>query len=191
MKCQRAGNNTKNQVTDNIIVARVDNVNYDVSSRINDKNGVQPCQKISDNNTTRLIDKIQVVANVDNFKSQQRKRIMSKKGCLETLCGVGQGGNTESKVIDTVNTNDKLAKFGKGEWVPIPEKIAHLENGEYLVIRKLKPIECWRLMGFEDTDFEKASSVCSNSQLYKQAGNSIVTNVLTHLFKELKGQGIL
>ena len=47
-----------------------------------------------------------------------------------------------------------------------------------LKIRKLTPKECWRLMGFDDRDYEKASKVNSNTQLYKQAGNSIVVNVL-------------
>lgn len=54
-----------------------------------------------------------------------------------------------------------------------------------LRIRKLTPKECWRLMGFDDEDFNKAEKVCSNSQLYKQAGNSIVVNVLMAIFKEL------
>ena len=54
-----------------------------------------------------------------------------------------------------------------------------------LRIRKLTPKECWRLMGFDDEDFEKASKVNSNTQLYKQAGNSIVVNVLEAIFKEL------
>ena len=52
-------------------------------------------------------------------------------------------------------------------------------------IRKLTPKECWRLMAFTDEDFEKASAVCSNTQLYKQAGNSIVVNVLMAIFWEL------
>ena len=52
-------------------------------------------------------------------------------------------------------------------------------------IRKLTPRECWRLMGFEDKDFNKASEVNSNTQLYKQAGNSIVVNVLVEIFKQL------
>lgn len=55
-----------------------------------------------------------------------------------------------------------------------------------LAIRKLTPKECWRLMGFSDTDFEKAKdSPMSDSQLYKQAGNSIVVNVLMAIFGEL------
>lgn len=55
-----------------------------------------------------------------------------------------------------------------------------------LRIRKLTPKECWRLMGFDDTDFEKAEAVNSNTQLYKQAGNSIVVDVLEALFINLK-----
>ena len=54
-----------------------------------------------------------------------------------------------------------------------------------LRIRKLTPREAFRLMGFDNSDFEKAAKVCSNSQLYKQAGNSIVVNVLEEIFKEL------
>ena len=54
-----------------------------------------------------------------------------------------------------------------------------------LRIRKLTPLETWRLMGFDDEDCIRASKVCSNSQLYKQAGNSIVVNVLMAIFKEL------
>lgn len=54
-----------------------------------------------------------------------------------------------------------------------------------LRIRKLTPKECWRLMGFDDEDFEKAAKVNSNTQLYKQAGNSIVVNVLEAIFKNM------
>lgn len=53
-------------------------------------------------------------------------------------------------------------------------------------IRKLTPLECWRLQAFDDEDFEKAVVAgISNSQLYKQAGNSITVTVLEELFKEL------
>lgn len=54
-----------------------------------------------------------------------------------------------------------------------------------LRIRKLTPNECWRLMGFSDEDFARAARVCSNARLYKQAGNSIVVDVLMAIFKEL------
>ncbi len=54
-----------------------------------------------------------------------------------------------------------------------------------LRIRKLTPKECWRLMGFSDEAFEKAAKVNSNSQLYKQAGNSICVPVLMAILENL------
>ncbi|OAZ62872.1 DNA (cytosine-5-)-methyltransferase [Bacillus siamensis] len=60
--------------------------------------------------------------------------------------------------------------------------------GEYpkYRIRKLTPLECFRLQAFDDEDFEKAFAAgISNSQLYKQAGNSITVTVLESIFKEL------
>ena len=74
------------------------------------------------------------------------------------------------------------------------------DRGQLLIqpnlrIRKLTPKECYRLMGFDDEDFEKAKTALnekfykgkdkSSSQLYKQAGNSIVVNVLEKIFKNL------
>ena len=58
-------------------------------------------------------------------------------------------------------------------------------------VRVLTPLECWRLMGlcpmnpdgtFDDTNFDKAAEVVSESQLYQQAGNSIVVDVLVNLY---------
>ena len=58
-----------------------------------------------------------------------------------------------------------------------------LFNG--LRIRKLTPCETWLLMGFDKSDYERAAQVNSNTQLYKQAGNSIVVNVLEAILKNL------
>lgn len=64
--------------------------------------------------------------------------------------------------------------------------VAVVEVGEYnFYLRKLTPLECWRLMGFSDEDFFKAEKVNSNTQLYKQAGNSIVVDVLEEIYKNL------
>lgn len=52
-------------------------------------------------------------------------------------------------------------------------------------IRKLTPLECFRLMGFDDEDFNKAEKVNSNTQLYKQAGNSIVVDVIEEIYEKL------
>lgn len=57
-------------------------------------------------------------------------------------------------------------------------------------IRRLTPLECWRLMGFSDDDFYKAKNVpTSDTQLYKQIGNSIAVPVLENIFKNLFKQG--
>ena len=53
-------------------------------------------------------------------------------------------------------------------------------------IRKLTPRECWRLQGFPDWAFDKAQKVNSNSQLYKQAGNSVTVNVIAAIAKEIR-----
>ena len=63
------------------------------------------------------------------------------------------------------------------------QDICRVEN-QYR-IRKLTPLECWRLMDFADEDFEKAAQVNSNTQLYKQAGNSIVRNVLVAILGQM------
>lgn len=61
-----------------------------------------------------------------------------------------------------------------------------IKTEEDLKIRRLTPKECWRLMGFDDLDVEKCIDAnISNTQLYKQAGNSIVVNVLEHIFRNL------
>lgn len=76
-------------------------------------------------------------------------------------------GRVGEQVAQTLQCNDNMGV------VEIPR------------IRKLTPKECWRLMGFDDEDFEKASQVNSNAQLYKQAGNSIVVNVLEAILTNL------
>jgi DNA (cytosine-5)-methyltransferase 1 len=83
-----------------------------------------------------------------------------------------------SGIIPTITTRPEGLKTAI---LPIVQN----KEDNTLAIRKLTPKECWRLMGFSDEDFEKASKVNSNTQLYKQAGNSIVVNVLMAIFKEL------
>jgi DNA (cytosine-5)-methyltransferase 1 len=63
------------------------------------------------------------------------------------------------------------------------DKTPCIESG--FRIRKLTPKECFRLQGFPDTYFERAAAVNSNSQLYKQAGNSVTVNVIYEIAKRL------
>lgn len=60
-----------------------------------------------------------------------------------------------------------------------------LKGFDGIRIRKLTPLECWRLMGYTDDDFYKAATVNSNSQLYKQAGNGIVKQVAMAIFSAM------
>ena len=90
--------------------------------------------------------------------------------------------------ISTVQKDNYLLETGTVEDVPdVFQRFVYEIDGElYLIrIRKLTPLECWRLMGFTDADFEKAASVVSNTQLYKQAGNSIVKQVLMQVFSQM------
>ena len=82
-----------------------------------------------------------------------------------------------SRVYDKTYISPTLNTFGGGGREP---KV--MDN---VRIRKLTPRECWRLMGFTDEDFDKAKEVNSDTQLYKQAGNSIVVNVLEAIFREM------
>ncbi len=103
----------------------------------------------------------------------------------------GGGGSLDGKhTWDIIATPVNLDKDGNARAIcnnyskQGVDNIPMLSNG--YCIRKLTPRECWRLMGFTDIEFECAKlSGVSNSQLYKQAGNSIVVNVLVGIFKGL------
>lgn len=95
----------------------------------------------------------------------------------KTRRGRVQAGGTVSPTI--MSSNQELYKLERKEM-------------ESYRIRRLTPLECWRLMGFSDEDFKAAeeNKLNSDTQLYAQAGNSIVVNVLEAIFGEMlmKGQ---
>ena len=100
-------------------------------------------------------------------------------------------GYAEAQIGDSVNLSHPNSKTRRGR---VGKQIANtLLTGESqgvvepdFRIRKLTPRECWRLQGFPDWAFDKAKEVNSNSQLYKQAGNSVTVNVIAAIAKELK-----
>lgn len=99
-------------------------------------------------------------------------------------------GFAEAEIGDSVNLSHPNSKTRRGR---VGKQIANtLLTGESqgvvepdFRIRKLTPRECWRLQGFPDWAFDKAQEVNSNSQLYKQAGNSVTVNVISAIAKEL------
>ena len=102
-----------------------------------------------------------------------------------TKKGYQEAYNGDSVNLSYPNSKTRRGRVGKqvSQTLQCNDSMGVL--GSDLRIRKLTPKECWRLMGFDDEDFEKASKVNSNSQLYKQAGNSIVVNVLENILKNL------
>lgn len=90
--------------------------------------------------------------------NEQIRRVYGTDGVSPTL-NTMQGGNRQPKILENIK--------------------------KYMRIRKLTPKECFRLMGFDDSSCDAANKVVSNTQLYKQAGNSIVVDVLYYILVEL------
>ncbi|EHC6635292.1 DNA (cytosine-5-)-methyltransferase [Listeria monocytogenes] len=129
---------------------------------------------------------------------EQSNRVYSEKGLAPTLTTM-QGGGQEPKVLLVREATKKgyaeAAKYD-GINLSMPESetrrgrvakqmTSTLDTGcqqgvvvEEIRIRKLTPLECWRLQGFPDWAFAAAAKVNSNSQLYKQAGNSVAIPVI-------------
>ena len=107
-------------------------------------------------------------------------KTVDKSGCSPTITTRPEGFKTA--ILPVVREENKNMEEEKKEEVQEEKKAKY-------AIRKLTPKECFRLMNFSDEDFEKAKAVNSNSQLYKQAGNSIVRAVLIAIFSQLGIQG--
>ena len=107
-------------------------------------------------------------------------------GVAQTLTTSPQQGVVISPTVSFVNGDicKTVRASGRGSIDRHSWDMVH----HNLRVRKLTPKECFRLMGFADEDFAKAEAVNSNTQLYKQAGNSIVVNVLAHIFTNLKSE---
>ena len=115
---------------------------------------------------------------------------------IGTIRTIDSGGDKRVIEIEKMKIKDGIAYFDKGTLDDIEndKEQADFSDCNYR-IRKLTPKECWRLQGFSDESFERAREALNNkfykgkdkscSQLYKQAGNSIVTDVLFYIFLEL------
>lgn len=128
-----------------------------------------------------------IVASRGRGENNEQQLEPNFTGATNTLTSV-QKDNLVAEPRDiskTVRTGGR-GSLDRHSWdiVPEPIKIKNANVNGYR-IRKLTPLECWRLMGFDDADYAKAAQVNSNTQLYKQAGNSIVVNVLEGILKNL------
>ena len=112
--------------------------------------------------------------------------------CLFVKQGTKKG-YTEAYEGDSINITYPTSTTRRGrvgqqvaQTIDTGAGLAVVESIPNFRIRKLTPTECWLLMGFTKDDIEKAINIgISNTQLYKQAGNSIVVDVLEHIFKNI------
>lgn len=104
---------------------------------------------------------------------------------VQDIHGIMTGGGHEPKIIQRSHGYNK---GGVHEIAPTVTSNSYQDNNHVIdgiKIRKLTPRECWRLQGYPDWAFDKAQQVNSNSQLYKQAGNSVTVNVVAEIAKRL------
>ena len=181
---------------------------YEQSNRVYSEEGIAPTIMSNSRKTCTggyNSPKIMQIGMLDIKGNEQIRRVYNEEGISPTL-NTMQGGNTQPKVMYKVRqaTKQGYAIAEEGDSINLEQPNSTTRRGrvgnkiantltcscnqavvnEYR-IRKLTPLECYRLMGFDDEDFYKASALNSNSQLYKQAGNSICVNVLEEIFKNL------
>ena len=141
---------------------------------------------------------VKQIGNISNSNSfggnPQTGRVYADDGLSPTL-NTMQGGGREPKVAIPVLTPDRINKRQNGRRFkdngdPSFTLTAQDKRGVMLknyTIRKLTPRECWRLQAFPDELFDKAQQAgLSDSQLYKQAGNSVTVNVIEYIGKTIE-----
>ena len=126
------------------------------ASRIVDENGVAPTVKENHGTVTAVARGVSEIELIDD---------------------TNLGFNPTPKIYTEYAPTLRAGRYGL--------KVKECDEMNNLKIRKLTPKECYRLMGFDDEDFYKAEAVNSNSQLYKQAGNSIVVDVIEKIYEKL------
>lgn len=132
---------------------------------------------------------IQVAQIYPNSGNPQAGRVYDDNG-ISPAMDTCSGGNRMPKILEQFRVDDYdpfLDELEDEEYDGVFDLESRIDPEEIgYRIRKLTPRECWRLMGFTDIEFDCAKlSGVSNSQLYKQAGNSIVVDVLVAIFREL------
>lgn len=166
--------------------------------------GISRCVKAEKNDLGVVMADVNVLGSLE-AKFESTNRIYDVRGCSPTLSTM-QGGNQEPKILESQivamrgrnpdNTSDRTAGSpteqrlevnmqGTSNCLTSVQKDNLLLEKPQYRIRKLTPRECGRLMGVSDEDIDKMAAVNSNTQLYKQFGNSIVVDVMCAMFRNL------
>lgn len=184
-------------------------LNFDSTNRFYDVSGISPCLNTMQGGDREP--KIAIVGNINPSRNGMNGQVYSSNGLSLTLTtDKGEG----TKIVVPVLTPDRFEKRQNGrrfkedgeamftltaqdrhgilvreatskgyaEALPGEEQAVVTDNYR---IRKLTPRECWRLQGFPDWAFDRAKEVNSDSQLYKQAGNSVTVPVIADIAKRL------
>lgn len=128
---------------------------------------------------------LECIGNLNPSGKGMKGNVFSEKGLAPTLTTNKGEGN---KIVQELELGLEQEKERARKTETVSHELTEISKRACLRIRKLTPKECWRLMGFEDSDIEKAQeNGVSDSKLYMQAGNSIVTNcielIMEHLYK--------
>ncbi|MGM0113499.1 DNA (cytosine-5-)-methyltransferase [Enterococcus sp. DIV0187] len=135
---------------------------------------------------------------------EQNSRVYESGGLAPTLSTM-QGGGQEPKILVNEATTKGYAEPEPGDSINVSHSNSETRRGrvgkqiantlltgemqavvtDHYRIRKLTPRECWRLQGFPDWAFDRAAVVNSDSQLYKQAGNSVTVPVIYDIARRL------
>lgn len=148
--------------------------------------------------SVKIVHQVGNISKTDSFGGNpQVGRVYATDGLSPTL-NTMQGGGREPKILvkpcltpDRINKRQHGRRF-KNDGEPsftLTGQDRHgvlLEKGNQVAIRKLTPLECWRLQGFTDEQFYKAKNAgVSNSQLYKQSGNAATVPVVYQIARRL------
>lgn len=143
--------------------------------------------------TDNTINECIEVGNLNHYNYDEMNRVYSKEGCCPTLRTM-QGGDRQPRLLEQPTILQRSHGYNTGnEFKSCPSiTSSSWENNNVLKnnfhIRKLTPNECWKLMGLTEEDCANAKNIgVADCQLYKQAGNGIVTNCVEllaeHLYK--------
>lgn len=166
--------------------------------------GISRCVKAESHDLGVVMADVNVLGSLES-KFESTSRIYGVGGVSPTLSTM-QGGNQEPKIIESQivamrgrnpdNPSDRTAgspteqrlefnEHGTSNCLTSVQKDNMVLEKPIYRIRKLTPRECGRLMDVSDEDISKMEKVNSNTQLYKQFGNSIVIGVMCEMFKNL------
>lgn len=169
------------------------------SNRIYDSNGLSKCLLSKGGNNTGLYR----VGNINPSGNGAGGQVYSSEGFSTTLT---TGKGESPKILIKENTKKGYVKASIGDGIRLDHiegktgrgRVQHKKSctlttasnagviGKKFRVRRLTPKECFRLQGFPDDYYDRAASVCSETQLYKQAGNSVTVDVVEEIAKKLK-----